>query len=126
MRLTISIIALSITAISIFVVALPRTPLQFIHHWHNARATQLRILASVFRIALGAVLILGAYATDFPATVRAIGWIALFAGVVFLFVGSTNFEKMVSWALGWLTPALVRAAGMLGAALGTFLLVAST
>ena len=125
MGIAITIFGLLIAAMSLLVLITPATPIRIIEAWRGSGLTPLRIFASVIRIALGILLILGAASTRYPITVEVIGWLVLAVGIAFLLISSTLFDRLLSWVIGWLSPARVRIGGLLGAVFGGFLAFAA-
>ena len=126
MDLAITIIGFMIVAMSVLVFVTPATPIRMMQEWRDTRITQLRILASAVRIALGILLIVGAASTRYPAAIQVIGWLVLALGIVFLLISSATFKRLLDWVFSWLSPARVRIGGLFGAALGGFLAFSAT
>ena len=126
MTTVIAIIGGIIALMSALVIVAAGMCLHLVRRWRHTRSTQLRYLASVVRIVVGVVLIIGAPATHYPLTVQIIGWAVLAVGVVFLLVGTATFERILDWVLDWLSQGIIRVGGLMGMALGVFLILAAT
>jgi len=81
----------------------------------------LHIGAVVVRLLLGALLIHQASVSKFPVTMEVIGWVAIFAAIVFTVIGRTNFKRLISWAFSLVT-SLGRIGGVLALCFGSFLI----
>jgi len=83
----------------------------------------LHIIAVVVRLLLGALLVYQASVSKFPVTMEVIGWIAIFAAIVFTVIGRTNFKRLISWAFS-LVKSLGHIGGVLALCFGSFLIYA--
>ena len=83
--------------------------------------TWLRLLAFVVRVGVGIVLLLVASSTVFPLALKLIGVLLIVSGVVVLLIGNAGVQRIIDWALG-LGPVAIVSGGILGAALGGFLI----
>lgn len=83
----------------------------------------LYFLAIVVRVALGAVLVIGAYASKFPVALQALGWLSISAALVLVGIGRTRFQSLIDWALGFPSP-IRSLAGVLAMLFGGFLIYA--
>jgi len=83
----------------------------------------LHIIAVVVRLLLGALLIHQASVSKFPVTMEVIGWIAIFAAIVFTVIGRPNFKRLILWAFS-LAKSLGRVGGVLALCFGSFLIYA--
>ena len=83
----------------------------------------LHISAVVVRLLLGALLIYQASVSKFPVTIEVIGWVAIFAAIVFTVIGRINFKRLISWAFSLVKP-LGRIGGVLALCFGSFLIYA--
>lgn len=89
----------------------------------NADRLWLYIAAVAIRLLLGVLLVLQASVSKFPLTMEVLGWVAIIAAVVFVFIGRDNFKRLVSWAFTLVKP-FGRIAGILGIFFGGFLIYA--
>jgi uncharacterized BrkB/YihY/UPF0761 family membrane protein len=89
----------------------------------NADKLWLHIGAVVVRLLLGTLLIYQASVSKFPVTMEVIGWIAVFAAIVFTIIGRNNFKCLISWAFTWVKP-FGRIGGVLAICFGSFLIYA--
>jgi len=64
----------------------------------NADKLWLHIGAVVVRLLLGALLIYQASVSKFPIAMEVIGWVAIFAAIVFAVLGRKNFKRLILWA----------------------------
>lgn len=87
----------------------------------NADKLWLHIAAVVVRLLLGALLIYQASVSKLPVTMEVIGWIAIFAAIVFTVIGRINFKRLISWAFSLVKP-LGRTGGVLALCFGSFLI----
>lgn len=84
----------------------------------------LRYLASVLRIAIGAVFYLVADETDFPVTLRVLAGFSVLSGVVVLFLNRTTLQGWLQVVQGWPAGAM-RGIGAMALVLGGFLMMAT-
>ena len=89
----------------------------------NSDKIWLHIGAVVVRLLLGALLIYQASVSKFPVTIEVIGWVAIFAALVFTVIGRINFKRLMSWAFSLVKP-LGRISGVLALCFGSFLVYA--
>lgn len=89
----------------------------------NADKLWLHIGAVAVRLFLGALLIYQASVSKFPVTMEVIGWIAIFAAIVFTIIGRNNFKRLISWAFSLVEP-FGRIGGVLAIFFGSFLIYA--
>ena len=89
----------------------------------NSDKLWLHISAVVVRLLLGALLIYQASVSKFPVTIEVIGWVAIFAAIVFTVIGRINFKRLISWAFSLVKP-LGRIGGVLALCFGSFLIYA--
>ena len=89
----------------------------------NSNKLWLHIGAVVVRLLLGALLIYQASVSRFPVTMEVIGWIAIFAAIVFTIIGRNNFKRLISWAFSLVEP-FGRIGGVLAICFGSFLIYA--
>jgi hypothetical protein len=59
------------------------------------------LVAVLFRIVIGAALLVAGGVTRFPAEVRALGLLALIAGIVLASLGTEVFDKLLQWWSRW-------------------------
>ena len=71
---------------------------KFIYYFleQNSDSRWLYIVAIVSRVILGTFLILTAKQSKFPVVMNIIGFIALIAALIFLFIGQTNFTEFMN------------------------------
>ena len=86
-----------------------------------AEHTGLYAAAILVRLGLGALLIYLSSLSRFPLTILIIGWIAIAAAVVFLFMGKTRFSRMLKAIMSKVKP-WGRAGGAAAILFGGFLL----
>ena len=89
----------------------------------NAAKLWLHIGAVAVRLSLGALLIYQASVSKFPVTMEVIGWIAIFAAIVFTIIGRNNFKHLMSRAFSLVEP-FGRIGGVLAIFFGSFLIYA--
>ncbi|MCL1049955.1 hypothetical protein L2755_10010 [Shewanella abyssi] len=89
----------------------------------NADKLWLHIGAVGVRLTLGAVLIYQASVSNFPVIMEVIGWIAIFAAIVFTIMGRNNFKRLISWVFSLVEP-FGRIGGVLAICFGSFLIYA--
>ena len=89
----------------------------------NSDKLWLHIGAVVVRLLLGALLVFQANVSKFPLTMEVIGWIAIFAAIVFTFIGRKRFKRLISWAFSMVKP-FGRIGGVLAICFGSFLVYA--
>lgn len=77
-------------------------------------------LAVILRLLLGAALVIAAPRSRFPATFEILGWIAIAAAVVLLFMGRARLRKLVAW-LERMPQPLIRVWLLFGVVFGVFL-----
>ncbi len=78
-------------------------------------------LAVVIRIVLGAALILVAADSRFPLVFEVLGWIAIAAAVMLLFMGRGRLRKIVAWFVG-MPQAMIRVWLLFAVAFGALLI----
>jgi hypothetical protein len=79
-------------------------------------------LVSIFPIAIGAILIVGAFQTAFPWIVVMLGILSAGKGCVFLFNPGKLADKLTSWYLEQASDHTYRLTGIIAVILGTALL----
>lgn len=89
----------------------------------NAEKLWLHVVAVVVRLLLGVLLISQASVSIFPLTMHVLGWIAIFAAIVFTVIGRKKFQHLISWAFSMVKP-FGRISGILGVCFGIFLIYA--
>ena len=78
--------------------------------------------AIVIRVVLGALFLWVAPGCRLPVVVEVVGWFAIAAAVVLMFVGQRRLDAFIAW---WLSrPHLVRLAGLFAAPFGALLMYA--
>lgn len=88
----------------------------------NFERKEVYILAILIRLVIGGVMIYTADASNFPAAIEIIGWIALAAGVAAIVMGHGNFNRLVAWTLSLLKP-YGRLSGFIALLFGAFLVL---
>jgi uncharacterized protein YjeT (DUF2065 family) len=83
----------------------------------------IHFLAVVVRLLLGYLLIHQSALSRFPRVIEVLGWIAIVAAIVLLFIGRRNFKRLMSWALT-IAQRLGRVAGVFATAFGVFIIYA--
>jgi len=78
-------------------------------------------VAVLARLILGAALIIAAPETRFPLIFEILGWIAVVAAVVILFMRRERLRKFVAWFERF-SPAMIRVWLIFGIAFGAFLI----
>jgi hypothetical protein len=89
----------------------------------NTDKLWLHIGAVVVRLLLGALLIYQAGVSKFPVAMEVIGWVAIFAAIVFAVIGRKNFKRLMLWAFSLLKP-FGRIGGVMALCFGSFLVYA--
>ena len=89
----------------------------------NSEKLWLHIAAVVVRLLLGVLLIYQANVSKFPVTMEVIGWVAIFAAIVFTVIGRKNFKRLISWAFLLVRP-FGRISGALAISFGAFIIYA--
>lgn len=87
---------------------------------NNYEKVSLHILAVVFRLLIGVLLIEYADESKYPMIIEIIGWLSIAAAATFAIMGRQNFIKLMSWAFDLLKP-YGRVGGLFAAAFGGFL-----
>ncbi len=90
---------------------------------NNLDKLELHILAIVVRLVLGVLLIYQSNLSKFPCVINIIGWLSIVAAIFLAVIGRRNFNRLMSWALSFVTP-FGRVGGVLAAAFGAFLIYA--
>ncbi len=83
----------------------------------------LHILAVVIRLVLGILLVHQSGISRFPIIIEVIGWLSIVAAISLAVIGRRNFNRLMSWALSLVKPA-VRIGGVIAVAFGGFLIYA--
>lgn len=89
----------------------------------NADRSWLHLAAVGVRLALGIVLLVYAPSSNFPLTLKILGWIALVAGIVLALIPSSKFNRMIHWVFDRFGR-FTRVAGVLAVLFGAFLIYA--
>lgn len=89
----------------------------------NSDKLWLHIGAVVVRLLLGGLLIYQASFSKLPVTMEVIGWLAIFAAIVFTVIGRKKFQRLISWAFSLGKP-LGRIGGVLALCFGSLLIYA--
>jgi hypothetical protein len=114
------IIGLAIAGLGVIAVVTPAVLLDFAESLLTENG--LYIVAAV-RVALGALLFLGARRARFPRTLRVIGLVIIVAGLLTPLFGVARSAALLEWFTGQGT-ALTRAAAVCAMAFGVFLVYA--
>jgi len=83
----------------------------------------LHISAIAVRMLLGILLIYHANISNFPIAMEVIGWVAIFAAIVFTVIGRNNFKRLILWAFTLGKP-FGQIGGTLALCFGSFLIYA--
>lgn len=86
--------------------------------------TGLRLFAFVVRAGLGTIMILVAGSSSFPLLMRVIGSLVILAGLVVLLLGNDGMQRLIKGVLR-LGPVAIVIGGLIGIALGGFLIYAN-
>ncbi len=70
----------------------------------NITKLELHLLAVVVRLLSGTLLIYQSGISKFPLAIKIIGWISIFAAVIFTVIGRTNFIRIMSRLLSLVKP----------------------
>lgn len=89
----------------------------------NSSKPGLYVAAIAVRVLLGGVLIYFSNISKYPLTFLIIGWIFIFAAVIFIIIGWSRFKQLMTWVLSGAKP-FSRIAGVLSIGLGVFLIYA--
>ncbi len=89
----------------------------------HSEALALHVFAVVVRMILGALLVLSANDSLYPAAMEILGWVILAAAIMLAVMGRGNFKKLMAWALS-LNASLQRIAGTASIGFGGFLVYA--
>jgi hypothetical protein len=82
---------------------------------------EIQILAVAIRLVLGIFLVYQSGDSKYPFVIEIIGWLSVFAAVIFAVIGRSNFINLMSWAL-LRTNYLGRIGGLVASAFGGFLI----
>ncbi len=118
MNIVIIGLGLLIVGLSFWGLVAPQSVLNLVSSFERTASTKLRITAALVRVIFGLILIFGAPYTGYPSPVATLGWIILLIGLVLLFISNSAFERMLAFALEWLSPGKLRIGGIAGAVLG--------
>jgi hypothetical protein len=88
-----------------------------------ADSVWMHIMAAAARIAIGIALVLYADHSRFPLALHILGWLAIVAGVIFIFVPREKFIELVHWAFNRFAP-YTRFAALAAALFAGFLIYA--
>lgn len=89
----------------------------------NSDRLELHVMAVLVRLTLGALLIHQSDLSKFPLVIEIIGWVSIVAAVSLAVVGRRNFNRLMSWALAFVSP-FGRVGGALATAFGAFVVYA--
>ena len=123
MNLIIIIFGVAIFLLGIFITFKPESLFGVLEK--NIDKPFLHILAILFRLLLGAILISQAGESRYPLIIEIIGWLAIAAAVVFAVIGRNRFQQLMRWALSLVKP-LGRVGGIASMVFGAFLVHAFT
>ncbi len=87
----------------------------------NITKIEIQILAVAIRLVLGIFLVYQSGGSKYPFVIEIIGWLSVFAAVIFAVIGRSNFINLMSWAL-LRTNYLGRIGGLIASAFGIFLI----
>ena len=87
----------------------------------NPEQLWLHVGAVVVRLLLGGLLVIQASGSKFPLIMSIIGWLSIFAALVFLFIGRDKFQRLLTWAFSSVKP-LAPFSGMMALLFGSFLI----
>ncbi|MDF1868002.1 MAG: hypothetical protein P1U70_24495 [Saprospiraceae bacterium] len=123
MKLIINLFGILILILGISLLIKP----EIIYGWmeDNMESKSLYISAIIFRLVFGILLIMGAKKAKFPRVIKFIGYIAIIAAVSFIFMGHENFRHIIVSLIPEFRP-YASISGLIGMALGAFLVYAST
>ena len=89
----------------------------------NFEKPAVHVLAVVVRLAIGVLLILQAGLSKYPLAIEILGWLSIAAALSIIFMGRSNFLRLMSWALNSLKR-YSRVGGVLASVFGAFLVYA--
>ncbi len=91
----------------------------------NTENKSLYISAIIFRLVFGILLIMAAKKSKFPGVIKFIGYMAIIAAASFIFMGIENFRHIIVSLIPEFRP-YAAISGLIGMALGTFLIYSFT
>ncbi|NNF22956.1 MAG: hypothetical protein HKN67_13540 [Saprospiraceae bacterium] len=97
----------------------------FIFDWleDSLQKGSLYMTAIVFRLFMGIALVMAAKESKFPGVIKFIGYLAIFAAIVFIFIGRTSFYDFFSSLIADFKP-YAPVSALIGIAVGGFLIYA--
>ncbi|MGB0848366.1 MAG: hypothetical protein ACPGSM_16675 [Thiolinea sp.] len=93
MGILLTLIALLIVYMGVMMVWKPDSVMGMVKLY--ADETGLQVLASVGRILLGVALLVYAGQSQLPGVLTVLGWLAIFTGIVFLFLKQETFSDLI-------------------------------
>ena len=121
MKLIIKLLGILILLTGILLLVKP----EIIFDWMetNMENTSLYIIAIVFRLAFGVLLILAAKKSKYPGVIKFFGFLAVIAAVSFIFMGHENFHDFIASLIPEFKSYAILV-GLIGMAFGGFLIYA--
>jgi hypothetical protein len=97
----------------------------FIFGWlqANMETTFLYVIAIGFRLVMGILFLLAAHQSKFPGVIKFIGWLAILAALIFLFMGQESFQSFFSTLIPEFN-SYAPVSGLIGIVMGVFLIYA--
>ena len=119
MKLIIKLLGILIVLIGVSLLIKP----EIIFGWieDNMLNKSLYIFAIVFRLIFGILLIIAAKESKYPRVIKFIGYLAVLAAIVFIFMGQTNFLDFVSSGIPAIKP-YASVVGLVAILIGGFLI----
>jgi len=123
MKTTIKILGALIILIGIILLINPDS----IFGWmeNNQESKSFYFIAIFFRLAFGALLLMAAKQSNFPKTIKFLGYIAILAAIVFVIMGHQRFRDIIASLIPEFVP-YSPVSGIAGLILGVFLIYAFT
>ena len=91
----------------------------------NANNQSLYIMAIVIRLILGFLFIISANASKYPVFLKILGYIAIIAAIVLIFIGQNGFQDLISSVFSHIK-SYTAVIGIVALAFGAFLMYAVT
>ncbi|NNC34322.1 MAG: hypothetical protein HKO09_05570 [Croceitalea sp.] len=97
MKLTFKIFGIVLILIGITIMIKP----QLIFEWleNNLESKSLYFTAILVRLVIGVLFIVAAKQSIYPTIIRIIGYVALLAAIIFIFIGHAKFEHFIGYIL---------------------------
>lgn len=89
----------------------------------NMESTSLYIAAIVVRLVVGILFIIAAKESKYPGVIKFMGYLALIAAVIFIFIGQESFQDFFSALIPEIKP-YASLTGLIDMAIGGFLIYA--